>query len=220
MLTVLKSWLFGAREPLSLFTTPATGRLALPDQRNDEVSIAFLGADINAPSAAVGGQGQAVVAIYRGRQTRDEYLREWLMAQADVVRVVRPSPADNGRRDAGARWAPRCREQLVATAAHDRRDALRPHNRHHAPARPVRPGRLRGPQASGDTSRDIDGAAPMHPPPMERCLAKHAVHISRCLSELGQDEPPGGGGVAGMSALGRVEGVGLSRSIQDMGRGW
>lgn len=233
MFTVLKSWLLGAPAPLYLSATPATGRLPLAEQQNDEVSIAFIRADVNAPSAAARGHGRAVVEIYRGRQSREEYLGEWLGAQAEVGRQVRSSTAGNGRGDTGGQPSarngrgdtggqppPRCGEARVPTASHDRREALRLHNRRNPPARPLRPGRLRGPQKSGDTSMDLDRPARNPPPGREPCLSKHAVHISRCLTELGQDEPSGSVGMVSIGTLAGIEALGLSRSIQDMGRGW
>lgn len=246
MFTVLKSWLLGARAPLYLSATPATGRLTLAERHNDEVSIAFIRADVNAPSTAARGHGQAVVAIYRSRQSRQEYLGEWLAAQAEIGRHARSCTAGNGRGDTGGQPPagsgrgdaggqlptgngggdtggqppPRCGEARVPTASHDRREALRPHNRRNPPARPLRPGRLRGPQRSGDTSMDLDRPARNLPPGREPCLSKHAVHISRCLTELGQDEPSGGAGVVRIGTLAGIDALGLSRSIQDMGRGW
>ncbi|XQU72175.1 hypothetical protein OJJOAM_004964 [Cupriavidus sp. H18C1] len=190
MFTVLKSWLLGARAPLYLSATPATGRLTLAERHNDEVSIAFIRADVNAPPTAARGHGQAVVAIYRSRQSREEYLGEWLAAQAEIGRHARSCTAGNGRGDTGGQPPagsgrgdaggqlptgngggdtggqppPCCGEARVPTASHDRREALRPHNRRNPPARPLRPGRLRGPQRSGDTSMDLDRPARNLPP--------------------------------------------------------
>jgi len=246
MFTVLKSWFLGVRAPLYLSATPATGRLTLAEQQNDEVSIAFIRADVNAPATAARGHGMAIVEIYRSRQSRAEYLAEWLAAQAEIGGHVRSStagncpgdtgrqlPAGNGRcdtggqlpagisrNDTGGQPSAGCGERRVATASHDRREALRPHARRNAPARPLRPARFRGPQRSGDTSTDLDRPARIHPPGMEPCLPKHAVHISRCMTELGQDEPSGAAGMVSIGTLAGVEALGLSRSIQDLGRGW
>ncbi len=285
MFTVLKSWFLGVRAPLYLSATPATGRLTLAEQQNDEVSIAFIRADVNAPAAAARGHGMAIVEIYRSRQSRAEYLAEWLAAQAEIGGHVRSStagncpgdtgrqlPAGNGgcntggqlpaanspgdtgrqlpagtgrcdtggqlpagkspgdtgrqlpagisRSDTGGQPSAGCGERRVATVSHDRREALRPHARRNAPARPLRPARFRGPQRSGDTSTDLDRPARIHPPGMEPCLPKHAVHISRCMTELGQDEPSGAAGMVSIGTLAGVEALGLSRSIQDLGRGW
>ncbi|KAA0180623.1 hypothetical protein FX016_12090 [Cupriavidus gilardii] len=246
MFTVLKSWFLGVRAPLYLSATPATGRLTLAEQQNDEVSIAFIRADVNAPATAARGHGMAIVEIYRSRQSRAEYLAEWLAAQAGIGGHVRSStagncpgdtgrqlPAGNGRcdtggqlpagisrNDTGGQPSAGCGERRVATASHDRREALRPHARRNAPARPLRPARFRGPQRSGDTSTDLDRPARIHPPGMEPCLPKHAVHISRCMTELGQDEPSGAAGMVSIGTLAGVEALGLSRSIQDLGRGW
>lgn len=225
MFTVLKSWLFGVPQPLYLSAAPVTGRLSLAGQQNDEVSIAFIRADVNAPPTAGPSQRPAVVAIYRARQSRDEYLREWLAAQADVVRVVKPPTADHCRRDAGLGSTPRCGEQRVPAASHDRREALRLHTRCNPPARPVRPvrpigaGRSRGLQAPGGAGTGTHCAGRTPRAGTEPWLPQHVVHISRCLTELGQDEPSGGG-VFGIAALAGAESLGLSRSIQDMGRGW
>ncbi|UZN51866.1 hypothetical protein KZ686_17175 [Cupriavidus cauae] len=272
MFTVLKSWFLGVRAPLYLSATPATGRLTLAEQQNDEVSIAFIRADVNAPATAARGHGMAIVEIYRSRQSRAEYLAEWLAAQAEIGGHVRSStagncpgdtgrqlpagnggcntggqlpagnspgdtgrqlPAGNGRCDTGGQLpagisrsdtggqpSAGCGERRVATASHDRREALRPHARRNAPARPLRPARFRGPQRSRDTSTDLDRPARIHPPGMEPCLPKHAVHISRCMTELGQDEPSGAAGMVSIGTLAGVEALGLSRSIQDLGRGW
>ncbi|QQE09457.1 hypothetical protein IC580_17935 [Cupriavidus sp. ISTL7] len=48
------------------------------------------------------------------------------------------------------------------------------------------------------------------------------VHISRCLTELGQDDPGSGrdGIGIGIATLAGIDSPGLSRSIYDMGRGW
>ncbi len=208
MFTVLKSWLFGVPQPLYLSAVPVTGHLSLAGQQNDEVSIAFLHADINAPVIAQRPQpqqGAAVVAIYRGRQSQQEYLREWTAAQGVTAASRRP--------DTGSRPPPCRGERRVPLGAHDGREALRLHNRRNPPNSPnrqVRPGRSR---IAGGRIRLTQRAV------VEPCLPKPIVHISRCLSELGQDEPSGGG-VVGIGALAGAESLGLSRSIQDMGRGW
>ena len=40
------------------------------------------------------------------------------------------------------------------------------------------------------------------------------------MTELGQDEPSGAAGMVSIGTLAGVEALGLSRSIQDLGRGW
>ncbi|MCG5262704.1 hypothetical protein EM868_17750 [Cupriavidus gilardii] len=259
MLTTLKSRLLGTPQPLYLSATPASGRQPPADQQNDEVSIAFVHADINAPSTAEGGQGPTVVNIYRGWQSRAEYLGDWLADQADVVRQVRQTTADTVRLSATVSSTPRHGLRPVPTGSHDDGEALRPRNRRNWPDPQARPTRPRGPQASRITDTDrLDRyvATPLHVDGPSRCpsaphavevaarkpavriepaaglaalvrsqgmeprVQKGVVHISRCLTEFGHDEPNGPREDVGLAALAGVESLGLSRSIRDMGRGW
>ncbi|MBO4122843.1 hypothetical protein J5T34_19120 [Cupriavidus gilardii] len=259
MLTAMKSWLIGTPQPLYLSATPPAGRLPLADQQNDEVSIAFVHADINAPSTAERGQGRAVVEIYRAWQSPAEYLGDWLAAQADVVRQVRQTTADNGRLSASVCATPRHGLRPVPTGSHDDGEALRPRHRRNPPNRQANPARPRGPEVSRVPNTErldryvatpvrVDGPSrcPAAPPAVEVNACKPAsrteraarfvaqvralgveprvqndvVHISRCLTEFGYEEPTGAREDVGIAALAGVESLGLSRSIQDMGRGW
>ncbi|USE77347.1 hypothetical protein NDR89_08880 [Cupriavidus gilardii] len=206
MFTVLKSWLSGTPQPLYLSAAPATGRMTLADRQNDEVSIAFIHADVNAPPTAERGSAPALVEIYRCRQSRAEYLREALALHADG--------GSNPRRDAGIRPAPRRGEARVPAAPHDGREALRYHGRRNAPMR------QRGrPRPAGTRARPLRLGGGSEP-----CLPTQIVHISRCLTELGQDDPGSGrdglGLGLGIATLAGIDSPGLSRSIYDMGRGW
>lgn len=204
MLTVLKSRLSGTPQPLYLSAAPASGRMTLADRQNDEVSIAFIHADVNAPPTAERGSGPILVEIYRCRQSRAEYLREALALVADG--------GSNPRRDAGVRPAPRRGEPRAPTAPHDGREALRFHSRRNAPMRQNRTGR---PRPAGGRTRAVQPGGGAEP-----CLPTQIVHISRCLTELGQDDPGSGRDGVGIATLAGIESLGLSRSIYDMGRGW